>query len=277
MLEGVSALLGTSGWRSHVRPRVAWLRQLLPERDPYGPSPTPSEIDDILIRRRQWFAWTHILGQLGTRLLNDPARVQVAESKVRQLAGAIRAGFDVPRTLLTCSRAEAEAFNTRFGPSVVKSVTTAFWEFSDQSFVFTSEAEGALKSDAESWLAQPMFVQERVDGSHDARLLVINGNIVAAQRPRGSLDWRTEPDTAWSPWNPDQATVERAVSYAREFALDYGAFDFILGSQTHRGPVFLECNPAGEFGFLDDVLDRKPSRMLGELLARLVSNDPDPA
>ena len=269
----MSAVLDRSDWSVQEVPRVAWLRQLLPERDPYGPLPTPAEIDDILVGRRQWLAWTHLFSNLGTRWMNDPKRTHRAESKVCQLAVASRTEFDVPRTLLTCDRNEAKSFTSKFGPCIVKSISAAFWEFSEQSFVFTANAEKALKYDAESWQAQPVFVQERIDGSHEARLFVIGRDVVGACRPRGSLDWRTDPNIDWIPWNPDRKTVERAVSYTQEFGLDYGAFDFILGSKTYPGPVFLECNPSGEFGFLDDVLDQQPSQKLGRLLAQITSAD----
>ena len=60
------------------------------------------------------------------------------------------------------------------------------------------------------------------------------------------------------------------MAFVREFGLEYGAFDFILGSEEHAGPVFLECNPSGEFGFLDDVLEQAPSQ-IGQVLAGLVA------
>ena len=272
-LREMSAILGQPDWSVQEAPRVAWLRQLLPERDPYGQSPSPTEIDDILVRRRQWLAWTHLFNHLGTRWVNDPLRTYWAESKVSQLALASRTGFNVPKTLLTCDRNEAKTFISKSGPCIVKSIAGAFWEFSDQSFVFTAKAEKALESDAESWLEQPVFVQERIDGSHEARLFVIGHDVVGACRPRVSLDWRTNPNVPWVPWNPDRETVEQAVSYVQVFGLDYGAFDFILGYKKRPSPIFLEFNPSGEFGFLDHVLYRKPSQMLGQLLARLASED----
>ena len=270
-LGGLTAVLRPGGWSADERPRVAWLRQLLPGRDPHGPSPKPEEIDDILVARRQWLAWLSLIRLLGVGWLNDPLRVLVAENKPDQLAVAIRAGFDVPRTLLTCNRREAGAFVADTGPCVIKSLTTAFWEFSDQSFVFTTPAEAALTADESAWRSQPVFIQERIDGSEDARLLLIDGVALGACRPRDSLDWRTRSDTPWTPWDPDPATVAHAAAYAREFGLEYGAFDFILGSAAHAGPVFLECNPAGEFGFLDDVLHGEPTKHIGLLLARLAA------
>jgi len=269
-LRGLSAVLDGDGWSAQETPRVAWLRQFLPERDPYGPTPQPAEIDDILVRRRQWLGWAHLIGCLGTRWMNDQTQTRRAESKVLQLEAARRAGFCLPHTLITCDRDHALSFVSDIGPCVVKSISSAFWEFSDQSFVFTAEAEGALAADPASWQAQPVFVQERVQGSHEARLLVVGTDVVAASRPRTSMDWRTDPDVPWVPWHPSATTTGRAVSFAQSFGLDYGAFDFILQSDTDQDPVFLECNPAGEFGFLDDVLDHEPSRAIGRLLTQLV-------
>ena len=268
----MSATLDQLKWRVREAPRVAWLRQFLPERDPFGHSPTPGEIDDILVARRQWLTWLHLFEQVRTRWFNDPASTYHAESKVRQLAVAGRLGFDVPPTLLTTDRDRALAFDAVHGPCVVKSVAAAFWEFSDQSFVFTIDAQQALAAEPESWQRQPVLVQQRIDGTHDARLFVIGDSVVAAMCPRNALDWRTDGAGEWSRWYPDQRTTELAVAFVRDFGLEYGAFDFILGSREHAGPVFLECNPSGEFGFLDDVLERMPSQLIGRVLAGLVSD-----
>ena len=268
-LGRLTAVLGPHGWRVDERPLVVWLRQLLPERDPYGPSPEPGEIDDILVSRRQWLAWMNLIDRLGGRWLNDPVRVRAAESKIDQLAVASRIGFNVPRTLLTSDRRKAEAFVADLGLCIVKSLTAAFWEFSDQSFVFTTDAREALEADELAWTSQPVLVQELITGSADARLLLIDGVTLGACRQRDTLDWRTRASGTWLPWIPDPATVANAQAYAREFGLEYAAFDFIIGSDAHVNPVFLECNPAGEFGFLDDALRGEPTRQIGRLLARL--------
>lgn len=264
-----SATIEPVGWNLHNIPRVVWLRQLLPERDPFGPSPSAKQIDDILICRRQWLAWTHLFNNVDVQWLNDPANVVTAESKVRQLAVAANCGFVVPRTLLTNNHAEAMSFTSQTGPCIVKSLTTAFWEFSDQSFVFTTTAEQALAVDASEWTEQPVFVQERVQGTHEGRLLAIGNAVVGACRRRSTVDWRTDPTITWTRWHPTTEIINRALSYLGHFGLHYGAFDFILDDRHENAPVFLECNPAGEFGFLDDLLDKQPSSLLGELLVSL--------
>lgn len=265
--------LGPRGWTAKEPPAAAWLRQWLPERDPYGPRPTLGEVDEILIRRRQWLAWTGLFGEVGTTWFNDPLRTHEAESKMRQLAVASSVGLKCPRSLVTHQRDAAVQFQSDVGRSIIKSAATAFWEFTDQSFVFTSELDSrSLDANEDEWTAQPVLIQERVEGDYDARGFYVAGSVVGARRPRTSLDWRTDPHVEWEPWDVDSATVRSVQNYASRFGLDYGAFDFILPKATRGEPVFLECNPSGEFGFLDDVLEGAPSRLIAQRLSELATS-----
>ncbi len=264
--------LDDSGWMTEQMPKVTWLRQVLPERDTFRKSPSVKEIDEILIKRRQWLAWLDILEDLGTNWMNTPSKAHFAESKIRQLSLANRLNFEIPKTIVTSNREHAAEFSSGFSRTIVKSLSTAFWEFSDQSFMFTVDAEQAIVADTELWEAQPVFVQEHIQGTHDARLLYVGGKIMGASRPRTSLDWRTSSEVSWSRWVPDEDTVINVGHYMNIFDLSYGAFDFVLGSQVYPGPVFLECNPSGEFGFMDDALCGEPSRSVAQMLLRKVAD-----
>ena len=273
-----TAFLDHSGWLAEQMPKVTWLRQFLPERNTFHDSPSVKEIDDILVGRRQWLAWLDIFEELETNWINLPSKTRYAESKIRQLSVANRLDFEVPMTIVTCNRERAVEFVSKFDQCVAKSLSTAFWEFSDQSFMFTVDAEQAIAADVELWEAQPIFVQEHIDGTHDGRLLYVGGMIMGARRPRTSLDWRTSSEVSWSRWVPDRDITMRIDQYMEAFSLDYGAFDFVLGSKARRGPVFLECNPSGEFGFMDDVLCSAPSQSIAQvLLKRAMDVDSDEA
>ena len=265
-----TATLGRSGWLIEHAPKVIWLRQVLPERNTFRDSPSTEEIDDILVRRRQWLAWLDIFEELGKSWVNVPSKAYVAESKIRQLSVANQLDFEVPTTILTSNREHAITFVSRFDRCIVKALSTAFWEFSDQSFMFTVDAEQAVASETGLWEAQPVLVQEHINGTRDARLLYVGGRVMGASRPRTSLDWRTSSGVSWSRWIPDRDTVIKTNQYMETLGLNYGAFDFVLGSKAHSGPVFLECNPSGEFGFMDDILYNEPSRSVAQMLLKQV-------
>ncbi|MXZ79174.1 MAG: hypothetical protein F4Z06_13005 [Acidimicrobiia bacterium] len=260
--------LDQPGWLIEQIPKVTWLRQILPERNTFRNSPSVKEVDDILVKRRQWLAWLDIFEEMGTNWMNVPSKTHYAESKIRQMSLANRLGFEVPKTMITCSREDAIEFVSQFEQCIVKALATAFWEFSDQSFMFTVDAGQAIAADAKSWASQPVIVQEHIQGSYDARLLYVDGRIMGASRPRTSLDWRTSSEISWSRWTPGRDIMMKTSQYMETFGLSYGAFDFILESQKHLGPVFLECNPSGEFGFMDELLCSEPSQSTAQSLLK---------
>ena len=102
----------------------------------------------------------------------------------------------------------------------------------------------------------PWFTQEIADGDRDATVLYINGKIHSYQfaTVRGELtDWRVTQGTErnqWIPWESSSDFERKVDAYMKEMNLKYGRLDFIIGGQE---PQFLEVNPCGQFGWLDDA------------------------
>ena len=102
----------------------------------------------------------------------------------------------------------------------------------------------------------PWLTQAIADGDRDATVLYINGHIHSYQfaTERGELtDWRVTQGTErnrWERWEPGPDFERKVADYMREMGLKYGRLDFIIGGKT---PQFLEVNPCGQFGFLDDL------------------------
>ncbi|MBQ3350042.1 MAG: hypothetical protein IJG38_06545 [Thermoguttaceae bacterium] len=101
----------------------------------------------------------------------------------------------------------------------------------------------------------PWFTQEIADGDRDATILYVNGHVHCYQfaTPRGELtDWRTTQGTEvnkWEPWDAGKDFENRIDAYMRKMNLKFGRLDFIIGGKE---PQFLEVNPVGQFGWLDD-------------------------
>jgi len=103
-----------------------------------------------------------------------------------------------------------------------------------------------------SW---PWFTQEVAAGDRDATVLYINGKVHCFQfaTTRGELtDWRITQGTEenkWTDWNAGKEFENKVSAYMKELGLKYGRLDFIIGGSE---PQFLEVNPEGQFGWLDD-------------------------
>lgn len=101
----------------------------------------------------------------------------------------------------------------------------------------------------------PWFTQKVSDNDCDATILYINGKVHCYQfaTERGNLtDWRITQGTEanqWIPWDAGKEFEEKVDLYMKDLGLKFGRLDFIIGGKE---PQFLEVNPCGQFGWLDD-------------------------
>jgi hypothetical protein len=99
--------------------------------------------------------------------------------------------------------------------------------------------------------------QEWIPKAFDVRLTVVGSRCFAvavhAGSPEVEVDWRARYDDLRYEVCHTPAEVRCGVlSYLREFGLVFGAFDF---SVTPDGRWwFLECNPAGQWGWIAEEI-----------------------
>ena len=104
----------------------------------------------------------------------------------------------------------------------------------------------------------PWLTQAIAPGARDATALYVAGKVfpfeMAQSRAElGVEDWRTRVGgahaDAWRRWATPPEFAERVDAYMRRLGLRYGRLDFLSGDGE---PTFLEVNPNGQFGWLDD-------------------------
>jgi len=101
----------------------------------------------------------------------------------------------------------------------------------------------------------PWFTQEIALGNRDATVLYINGRVHCYQfaTERNELtDWRVTQGTEanhWEQWDAGCEFEGQVRAFMQEMGLKFGRLDFIIGGKE---PQFLEVNPCGQFGWLDD-------------------------
>lgn len=249
---------------SNHRPHVVWWRQF--EEDIHHAS--VDDVDDILVERAQWRTWISSLYEPGVEWVNDLWAARRAESKIEQLRVAQRVGLQVPPTTVTNDRSHAADFASRVGEVVVKTLSSAYFAFSDQSFVFTESFDHPALADEKAWSAAPLIVQRRLAGALDARVVSFGNTTVGAQCAAQGLDWRKTPFTQdlWSVWDVPAATVDGCRRYRDSLGLHYAAFDFMI---LEGQPFFLEANQAGEWLFLDKAIGSEIGTSLADHLLSL--------
>lgn len=189
---------------------------------------------------------------LADRCVSPPDVLQAARWKVAQIGVAASLGMPVPRTLVTTDPEQARSFVAE-GPTVLKAVA--------QGRVQTDTAErvgGTIEIDstfdAEAVRPTPVLLQRRVAKVADVRVTAVGMRLFAVRitTPAESpVDFRqTDPQQCGFEVVELQTTVaEQLRAYLRHWGLRFGAFDL---AEDEDGILwFLECNPAGQWGWLE--------------------------
>jgi glutathione synthase/RimK-type ligase-like ATP-grasp enzyme len=244
--------------------RAVWWRQFVPEGRP--PPRSGLAYDDLIVQRSQWSSFLSLFDWPDVAWINPLWSARRAENKLVQLRTAAMCGFQLPATILTNDAEQAARFQRMHGMCVVKSLATAYFEFTDQAFVFTEFLTDDVLDDAARWHPQPVIVQAFVPRALDVRVVVVGDQCFAAEADVGGSDWRKDPEAAtWKGRACSGALQDNCRRYLSALGLRYAAFDFAL-ADDHMW--FLEANQAGEWLFLD-----RPLKLgIAEALATQLTN-----
>ena len=193
--------------------------------------------------------------------VNHPWRNERASHKPHQLMRASRCGFNVPATLMTSEKETAREFieGAAFR-TITKTLRQQEGAFLPARFVAPEGLGSGL-----------LLLQQYIEKDFDVRLTAVGEQLFAAKivAPPGIPDWRQPPprELAFEELRRIPAEIEVGVlSYMKLYGLEYGAFDFAV---DHQGDWwFLECNPNGQYGFVEYATGMEISRALAEHLSR---------
>ena len=235
--------------------RAVWARKLW----------SPRMADDLDERYRSMCVGESIAALEGfldvlhdTCWVNDLQRQRVAENKQRQLRLAERAGLRVPRTLVTNDPSSMRQFFAETeGQTVAKLLHPISISMGAvKPFVYTNQVREEDLAGADALRHSPMVFQELIPKACELRVAYVAGEtfagaLDASGSSRGQTDWRrVAPEECR--WQKAQLPTEIATglqALMSELGLVFGAVDLIC---TPAGEyVFLEVNPAGEWGMLE--------------------------
>jgi ATP-grasp ribosomal peptide maturase len=264
-------------WRGRLRTPSATV-ELDEVRSVYYRRPTRFRLPHGLESGDAAFALTEaklgvggVLASLPATWVNHPARIAPAEYKPLQLDVAEHVGLLVPRTLVTNDVDAVRAFAAEIGrPLVCKTFSSMLLDDGDTvTSVFTTTVDPD-QIDAEQLAATAHLFQERVPKAHDARVTMVGRTAFAvaviADSDAGREDWRAD----YRNLRYETVTVPQDVqlgmsAYLDHFGLLYGAFDFVI--EPDGSWRFLECNPNGQWLWLEDEADQPIAAAFAALLA----------
>lgn len=227
-------------------------------RRPGAPSPDPAILNPA---ERSYSAseWAALLKglylRLGSKWLNAPSAIALAEDKPHQLILARSLGFNIPEAVITNDPPAFEGFVAKHG-AVAKPLRHALLDGETEKVIFTSRLEKAAARDPRAIAAAPMILQREIAKRVDIRVTVVGERVFAAAiHSQGAadseVDWR-QGDGPRLPHEAIELPAEvslRCAELVKALGLGFGAIDLIHG--TDGAYWFLEINPNGQWAWIE--------------------------
>jgi ATP-grasp ribosomal peptide maturase len=205
----------------------------------------------------------------GCLYVNHPNAIADAEYKPVQLSVAASAGLRVPPTIITNNLAEARAFAKGVGRIIYKPLYLGLHDLDGEpASIWVREVD---EEDLDDSIAGTMHLfQARCNKVADLRVTVIGDKVfcvrIVTEHP-DLLDWRYDYDhLSYSVIEPPAGLVDGIRAYMKRFDLVFGCFDFAV--PRTGTPVFLECNPNGQWAWLEEATGLPMTLALADLLQK---------
>jgi ATP-grasp ribosomal peptide maturase len=196
-----------------------------------------------------------VLASLPVRWINHPSALADCEYKPRQLSVAQTVGLRVPATIVTNAPDEVRRFAAEQGDIIGKSLAEPIIaESGSQKAIWTRRVTAPELADLAGLELTTHLFQEWIPKAYEVRLTVVGKRDFAvaihAHSAAARIDWRTDYEAlTYEVIDCPTEVSERAHVFLSAAGLSYGAFDLIVTAGT-EDYVFLECNAAGQWGWL---------------------------
>ena len=203
---------------------------------------------------------------------------ELSSSKMEQIRIAQQVGFNVPKTCFSNRQEDIVAMAKLFDELVLKPIdSNGVWnEEDEQEYVFYTQkvsSEAIMSAPKEAFTQTVSFVQNYIPKAFELRVTIVAGKIFCCKIESqhladdcGRIDWRQadERGLKYSPYTLPDNISQKCLQFLRLMKLNFGAFDFIV---TPSGEyVFLECNPNGQWLWIELETGLKISEAIAEAL-----------
>jgi len=218
--------------------------------------------------------WRHVIHSLALLLddlpwTNTPEATFRAAYKPFQLALAERVGLEIPLTVITNDPAAVDPLFEGCHRVVYKTLQN--FVFPPDEYIFTTEVKRQnLHADVNRVRRAPGIYQALLDKAYELRVTVVGEDVFVARidsqgRDTSALDWRRDQlADMYTEAELPAGVLSAMLRFHRHAGLSYGAYDFVVTTEGRY--VFLECNPSGQWLWLEEALGLPISRALATLL-----------
>jgi hypothetical protein len=202
---------------------------------------------------------------------------RVSASKMLQLKVAMELGMQVPATCFSNNKNDILEFAKNFEFITLKPIDNGnVYIGDDLEYLFFSQkvnSRSLIELPDESFSQTVNFVQNYVEKLYELRVTVVCDMIFACKidsqlldEDKGKVDWRQGYDYGLKHeiYNLPDSISDFCLEYLKKMKLNFGCFDFIVTPQMEY--VFLECNPNGQWLWIENETGMKISEAIANAL-----------
>lgn len=183
--------------------------------------------------------------------------------KIKQLRVASEVGLEIPRTLITNNPEDAEMFFKKTARSkgvIIKRLGGGIiLEGNQGSAIYTSLVSKSDIKEIERVRYTPVLFQEYIPQDIELRITVVGDKVFpveihSQESDKAKIDWRRDTLNLSHRVHVLPCEIEqKIINFVRRLGLNFGAIDMILTPDQRY--VFLEINPNGQWGWIEDLTD----------------------
>ena len=200
------------------------------------------------------------------------------DSKEEQMKIASSLGLLVPDTCITNDPVRARRFVEAHPAGVIAKMQSSFaiYREGNEHVVFTNTVTKENLEQIDTLQYCPMQFQEQIEKAVELRITIVGDAVfcfaVNSQNlENAKVDWRREGMELldkWVPYELPQDIQDKLLQLMDVYQVNYGAIDIIV---TPTGEYyFLEINAAGEFFWLDYLIENAISEQIAKVLLGVV-------
>ncbi|WP_118972678.1 MvdC/MvdD family ATP grasp protein [Taibaiella koreensis] len=196
------------------------------------------------------------------------------DSKEEQMKIASGLGLKIPDTCITNSPEEARRFvqEHRNGAIVKMQSSFAIYREGVEHVVFTNVITEDNLDTVDTLQYCPMQFQEKIEKARELRITIVGDAVycfsVDSQKlDNAKVDWRREGLELldqWDPYELPEDIREKLLRLMDVYQVNYGAIDIIVNPEGDY--YFLEINSAGEYFWLDRLIEGQISEQIAKVL-----------
>lgn len=191
--------------------------------------------------------------------LSSPRKLAHAERKFHQLLMAREVGFSIPKTVVSsdwetiCQNLLTDSDS----PIIIKMMRGIISDGDILKAMYTHVADQHEVDRLKAYTTPfPGIYQPYIEKAREWRVTVVGGHVFPVSiytGERAKDDWRRLQLTEDVQFRREELPTgigKRCIQYLERMGLRFGAFDFI--EKPDGEVVFLECNPNGQYGWLEE-------------------------